>query len=325
MENYARLITDVVKNEGIVGKENLFINMLKGGCINALYTIKTQSTKYVMKIYIDTKMGNIYERYQREKTALEIVRSDTRIPAPKILHDDCSCTKIPFPFILMEYKKGELLGDKLRSADRTRYFSSLNESLRILKRIHTVVSTEDMLPLEYGNFSTRFQQLHSYLFAMLDSQHVKKNLNLWSEVENVNKAFLDWNNLSIGGRLSFIHGDFRFDNLLVDSKKKIVGVVDWELSQNMDPWMDLGTFFRNYLLSRLPKSKEHIECFFNEYSCGHVDILILTFFMACREIFEVGYLMKNNVTAAMKCLQRARILLDIKRECSLYNLLKIYS
>jgi aminoglycoside phosphotransferase (APT) family kinase protein len=46
---------------------------------------------------------------------------------------------------------------------------------------------------------------------------------------------------SKGARISVVHNDFKYDNLVLDDAMTIVGVLDWELSTIGDPMTDLGT------------------------------------------------------------------------------------
>lgn len=55
-------------------------------------------------------------------------------------------------------------------------------------------------------------------------------------------------NLPVSPRASMIHGDFKYDNLVLDpesvraeGRPPIIGVLDWEMSTLGDPLMDLGT------------------------------------------------------------------------------------
>lgn len=50
-------------------------------------------------------------------------------------------------------------------------------------------------------------------------------------------------NLPVSPRASVIHGDFKYDNLVLDPADlpRIIGVLDWEMSTLGDPLMDLGT------------------------------------------------------------------------------------
>lgn len=41
-------------------------------------------------------------------------------------------------------------------------------------------------------------------------------------------------------KVALVHGDFRFDNALVNDDGKVVGVIDWELATLGDPYADLG-------------------------------------------------------------------------------------
>lgn len=55
---------------------------------------------------------------------------------------------------------------------------------------------------------------------------------------------MDWlkNNMPADVATCIIHGDFRFDNVVLDANEptKVIGVLDWEMATLGDPLMDLG-------------------------------------------------------------------------------------
>jgi aminoglycoside phosphotransferase (APT) family kinase protein len=56
------------------------------------------------------------------------------------------------------------------------------------------------------------------------------------------EAIMSWLDINQPPDVShcLIHGDWRFDNLVVDDNAEIIGILDWEMSTIGDPCMDLG-------------------------------------------------------------------------------------
>ncbi len=82
--------------------------------------------------------------------------------------------------------------------------------------------------------------------------YVRRQIEGWSDryrrarTENVGdcEAVMQWlaANLRDEVRLCVIHGDFRFDNVVLDpdDPTRVIGVLDWEMATIGDPLMDLG-------------------------------------------------------------------------------------
>jgi aminoglycoside phosphotransferase (APT) family kinase protein len=74
---------------------------------------------------------------------------------------------------------------------------------------------------------------------------IKRYIN--SQTDNIDsmKEVSEWmlNYSPSSLHTSFIHNDFKYDNLLLnpDNRSEIIGILDWEMATVGDPLMDLGT------------------------------------------------------------------------------------
>ena len=324
--DYVRLIKGIARAAGMDSDEGIKVRPVQGGCVNEIYSLQTSAGVLVVKIYVDAKIGHVWRRYLRESKALEKAAVHDGIPAPKLIYRDHSCREIPFPFVIMEHVGGESLRERVMMGDRRSSFASLLEALKILKRIHGVRLAGYPLEDRQDSWGKLLGELDQSLFGFLGEVEVRKNARLQRHVKKVRELFLDWKCLLPHRDYCWTHGDFTLNNLLVDRQLQITGIVDWELSQVGVIWMDLGAFVRHYLLlpRALPRSEQELTTLLDHYGWDG-DVLSLAFFIACRDIFEVGYLVRNNMAATLKCLTRAERLLAEKQQCSLHRILKLYS
>ncbi len=108
-------------------------------------------------------------------------------------------------------------------------------------------------------FVTHWAQLHALSPAQVGLSglskgpgYVNRQISGWAEryqaalTDDVPsaKAVIEWlvDHQPNDSRLSVIHNDWRFDNLVIDLREnpRLVGVLDWELATVGDPLMDLG-------------------------------------------------------------------------------------
>jgi aminoglycoside phosphotransferase (APT) family kinase protein len=73
---------------------------------------------------------------------------------------------------------------------------------------------------------------------------IKRYYNSETDVIESLNSISEWlkNNLPPGQKASFIHNDYKYDNVILnaDNLADIIGVLDWEMATVGDPLMDLG-------------------------------------------------------------------------------------
>ena len=110
----------------------------------------------------------------------------------------------------------------------------------------------------YGAMNAAVAQLHSYDPAKIGlgdfgrgENYVGRQVDRWSkqyrasETEKIDEMdrLIEWlpRNLPPQGPIRLVHGDYRLDNMIVDSRRpEILAVLDWELSTLGDPLADFS-------------------------------------------------------------------------------------
>jgi aminoglycoside phosphotransferase (APT) family kinase protein len=135
----------------------------------------------------------------------------------------------------MEKVEGLIIRNRPPAEATPDFFRSLSQSaLDVLIELHSLELSESGLgalgkPEGYAlrqvqGWSERFQKAKT------------------SEVPAIEEAF-EWLMASLPATsdVSFIHNDFKYDNLVISTSGEVQAVLDWEMATVGDPLMDLGT------------------------------------------------------------------------------------
>ena len=156
--------------------------------------------------------------------------------APKVIAYCEENNVLGTPFYLMEYIQGHILSHSippdLRASERA--VRALSESM-----VDALIQLHQVNIFESG-------------LAELDrgEGYVARQVSGWSKryrdarTEDVPDAetLMTWlaSTQPPDVKHALIHGDWRFDNLVLDSTGALIGILDWEMSTIGDPCMDLG-------------------------------------------------------------------------------------
>lgn len=157
-------------------------------------------------------------------------------PAPNVIAYCEDSEVLGTPFYLMEYIQGYILSNSIPAQFAVNESSvrALCESMvDALAELHQVnVSEVGLADLDRGD------------------GYVARQLSGWSKryrdsrTEDVPDAeiLMSWleSNQPPDVEHALIHGDWRFDNLVLDASGALIGILDWEMSTVGDPCMDLG-------------------------------------------------------------------------------------
>ena len=157
-------------------------------------------------------------------------------PAPNVIAYCENSTVLGAPFYLMEYIPGHILStsipeDLARSDTDIR---ALCESMvDALVQVHQVNVTEvGLADLDRGGGYVS-RQVSGWSKRYRDSRTLDvpdaEELMAWLELNQPPDV-----------PHTLIHGDWRFDNLVLNSSGELIGILDWEMSTVGDPCMDLG-------------------------------------------------------------------------------------
>jgi aminoglycoside phosphotransferase (APT) family kinase protein len=157
-------------------------------------------------------------------------------PAPNVIAYCEDDGVLGTPFYLMEYIQGHILNHSIPAElavneDAVRALcESMIDSLAQLHQIN--VSEVGLTDLDRGEgyvarqvsgWSKRYRDSRTEDVPDAESLMTWLEKNRPPDVEHV-----------------LIHGDWRFDNLVLDSSGILIGILDWEMSTVGDPCMDLG-------------------------------------------------------------------------------------
>lgn len=246
-----RIETDLVPDGGalvahlepVLGSpERVEIEELGGGNANETAHLRWDGEEYVLRLPAEATLAPaLLANLDRERAALSAV-SDAPVPAPTV-HLHCTDRSIlGREFLVLEYLDGAVLESRLPDAldsppARERLADDIVETLA---RIHAAdvprAFAED--PATPGGFLTEQREAFRDQLAWAeertaDRRRVGRLHDLLDRLEARRPA-------RDGGEATFVHGDYKPDNLMVGADGALAGVLDWEMAGRGDPFADLG-------------------------------------------------------------------------------------
>jgi fructokinase len=206
------------------------ISRISHGLSSSNYLIQS-SQKYVARF----PTGNI------EQEIKIVSMLSGYLPVPSIVGENLSerC-------YLMEYIDGVPASDFIKTATSQLKIKIYRAAGRILAKIHSF-NFEDA-----GFFDSRLEVVRPLL---LEAEFLKSELLTELAIERINQVgphFLEqlWNIIQENQSMlnvkvpTLVHGDYNFENLLVNGEGEISAVLDWEFAFSHSPYFDLGNFLR---------------------------------------------------------------------------------
>lgn len=229
-----------------VNKTNILVNELTEGFYNIAYEIIMPETSFILKIApardatIMTYEKNIMEA---EVKSLRLIKSQTKVPVPKVIFYDNQHTICDVDYFFMEKLEGESL-KQLKDKGIT---DDLNVS--ILSQLgQYCFEMSELKGKEFGYFTNSFatrNNFRSTFLAMIESiledgQKVEIDIGFdYDKIYNlIYKASEALNDVLTP---SFVHWDLWEGNVFVKDGK-ISGLIDFERAMWTDPLMEY--FFR---------------------------------------------------------------------------------
>lgn len=206
-----------------------------GGQSNPTYLLNTSSGQYVLRRKPPGELLKSAHAVEREYRVMRAL-SKTGVPVPGTFHlcDDESI--IGSVFFVMQFVPGQVYWDPtLPDLTSTQRYATYMEMCRVLAVLHQV--DVDAVGLsDYGRPGNYFaRQISRWTQQYFASQTEKI-----AQMEDV----INWlpDNLPADdGRVSLVHGDFRMDNMIFNTRKaEVVALIDWELSTLGHPFADLA-------------------------------------------------------------------------------------
>jgi aminoglycoside phosphotransferase (APT) family kinase protein len=205
------------------------------GQSNPTYLITSPSGRYVLRRKPLGKLLKSAHMVEREFRVMRALNG-AGYPAPRALalcEDEAVAGSV---FYLMGHVEGRIfwdpaLPDSTRE-ERSGVYDAMNEALARLHKIDIDAAglTDFGKP---GNYFQRQWQRWSEQYRASETVDIPEM-----------KRLIDWlgaNMFPDDGRVALVHGDYRIDNMIFDSKSThLLAVLDWELSTLGHPFADLA-------------------------------------------------------------------------------------
>ena len=241
-------LTNYLKNILPDFSDKISIKQFPGGFSNLTYLITAGSQEYVLRkppFGVNIKSAHDMSREYKVLSLLEPLYS--KIPKPLAYCDDH--TILGSSFYLMERVKGIILRNRVpKGLDLTpKDFKNLsNQTIENLVELHN-------LELEQSNL-IKLGKPEGYVQRQVEGWTKRYFKAETDEIKSMNAA-VEWmqSNKPRKETSSFIHNDYKYDNLVLDvDSLAIKAVLDWEMATLGDPLMDLGTSLAYWV-----ESKDH--------------------------------------------------------------------
>ena len=219
--------------------KEISIKQFPGGYSNLTYFVQAGEHEYVLRrppFGANIKSAHDMER---EFTVLTKLREAGFTKVPDAIHLCADENVMGAKFYLMKRVNGVILRNRL-----TKDFSVSEETFRALSKttidqlvkLHQIdihSSGLDALGKPEGYVQRQVEGwTKRYVNAQTDDIATMNEVAVWMQKNIPSKL-----------RTSFIHNDFKYDNLVLnpDNLTEIIAVLDWEMATVGDPLMDLGT------------------------------------------------------------------------------------
>lgn len=205
------------------------------GQSNPTYLIETPDRKYVLRRKPPGKLLKSAHAVDREFRVLAALKK-AGFPAPRpiaLCEDDSA---IGSAFYLMEHVEGRIFWDaalpELPREERGAIFAAMSQGLADLHKIDVVaIGLSDYG--KPGNYFARQLQRWSEQYRASETGTIADMDRLMT--------WLAGHVPADDGRVALVHGDWRLDNMIFDSREpKLKAVLDWELSTLGHPFADLA-------------------------------------------------------------------------------------
>lgn len=218
-----------------IGSE-IEISKFAGGQSNPTFIVTDGANSYVVRAKPPGDLLKGAHAIDREYQVLDAL-GNTDVPVPEVY---CYCEDkdvIGSEFYVMEFLEGRIVADPalvgFTPNERTAAYHSFISTLGSLHAVdYKSIGLEGFARAE--DFFARQVRTWSRQYRASETEHVKdmEVLIAWLESNLPEDG---------GGTVSLVHGDFRFENLILHSSNlSVIGVIDWELATLGHPHADLA-------------------------------------------------------------------------------------
>lgn len=230
----------------LVGGE-LSAQLLRGGRSNLTYLVSDETGHEVVlrRPPLGHVLATAHDMSREARVMAALAGSG--VPVPDVLVTCPDPEVIGAPFYIMSRARGTAYRTKeelnLLGAERTSAIAAT--MMRILARLHSI----DPESVGLGDFG------HSdgFLARQVERWHTQFEGSHSRDIDGMEELYARLrDSVPEQGAPGIVHGDYRLDNLLVDSTDEVTAVLDWEMSTIGDPLTDLALLTVYNDMSRMP-------------------------------------------------------------------------
>lgn len=211
------------------------VERLFGGQSNLTFRVTDAADRRV--VVRRGPFGNDMPQDPLREARLLVALHDVAVPTPRVLRLSDDAQEIGAPYFVMEHLPGATIRSRtdIEALSRSARGLVTSELARALAAIHAI-------DVRILGRDTR-KRSRDYIHRQLD----RWERDLAHERDPEGRRALDLAARLRGRapsqrREALVHGDFRLDNVLVDSAGTVTGILDWELATIGDPDADAGLF-----------------------------------------------------------------------------------
>jgi len=235
---------------------SLHVRQYPSGHSNLTYSLQLGTKELVLRrppFGSKVKSAHDMSREFRVLSKLHAVYS----PAPEVLLFGGDEAVLGAPFYLMEPIHGVILRQQLPTGlefpteTARRLSESFIENLIRLHRVDYPAAGLSDLGKPEGYLERQVRGWTDRYFAAKTHDYPEaQKIAAWMQ-----------EHLPVTASISLIHNDYKYDNLILDSRDitKIVGLLDWEMCTIGDPLTDLGTALAYWIDASDPEEMQHLR------------------------------------------------------------------
>ena len=213
----------------------LSAELIPGGRSNLTYRLTDGEHRWVLR---RPPLGHVLATAHDMSREFQVLSAlaGTDVPVPEIVHLCADPEALGAPFYLMQEVDGTVLRELAQvSALGASTCAAIGEELiEVLARLHTI----DPASIGLGSFGKPEGYLHRQV-ARWQKQLAASRSREVPGIEELHDRLAE--SVPETQRHSLLHGDYRLDNVLVDTTvPRISAVLDWEMAALGDPLADLG-------------------------------------------------------------------------------------
>ena len=217
--------------------EVIEVTQFAGGFSNLTYCLKTEHKEYVLRRPpFGANIKSAHDMGREFKVLSLLKKNYSKVPAAIIFCEDLEVMNAPF--YIMECMQGVIL--------RASNAPKMQLAPEVLRASSTAL-IDNLVALHSLDIeATGLLQLgkpEGYVQRQVEGW-VKRYYNSETDKILTLDSIAEWlkNNLPFEQKASFIHNDYKYDNVILnpDNLEDIIGVLDWEMATVGDPLMDLG-------------------------------------------------------------------------------------